>query len=117
MPGNVTITHETTNGDGTVTTSATNVVVTVAPASISLVPNPNKGTFVVKGTVGSVSDQEVTLEVTDVLGQVIYKGTTTAFGGKLNESIILSSNLANGMYMLHVQSGTENKMIHFVIEQ
>ena len=116
-PGNVTITHESANADGTVTLSATNVVVTVAPASISLFPNPNKGVFVVNGTVGSVSDQVVTLEVTDVLGQVIYKGTTTAFGGKLNESINLSGNPANGMYLLNVQSMAENKTIHFVIEQ
>ena len=116
-PGSVIITHQTTDDEGSVTTTVTNVVVTAAPASISLVPNPNKGTFVVKGTVGSVSDQVVTLEVTDVLGQVIYKGTTTAFGGKLNETITLSSNLANGMYLLNVQSGTENKTIHFVIEQ
>ena len=117
LPGNVIITHETPNDDGSVTTSATSVVVTAAPASINLIPNPNKGTFIVKGAVGSASDQEVALEVTDVLGQVIYKGKTTAFGGKLNETIILSSSLANGMYMLNVTSGTENKTIHFVIEQ
>jgi len=67
--------------------------------------------------VGSVSDEAVTLEVTDVLGQVIYKTKLTALGGKLNETITLSSTLANGMYIMNVQSGTENKTLHFVIEQ
>ena len=117
MPGSVNITHEVTGDDGVVSTGVTNVVVTAIPASVSLVPNPNKGTFVVKGTVGSVSDEAVTLEVTDVLGQVIYKTKVTALGGKLNETITLSSTLANGMYILNVQSGTENKSLHFVIEQ
>lgn len=70
-----------------------------------------------KGTVGSVADEAVTLEVTDVLGQVIYKAKTVAPGGRLNETITLNNKLANGMYILNVQSGTENKTIHFVIEQ
>jgi uncharacterized protein YjdB len=117
MPGSVNITHEVTGDDGLVSRGVTSVVVAAVPASVSLVPNPNKGTFVVKGTVGSVSDEAVTLEVTDVLGQVVYKSRVTAFGGKLNETVTLGGTLANGMYILNVQSGTENKSLHFVIEQ
>jgi hypothetical protein len=117
MPGMASITHVITGDNGDVTTSVTTVVVTAVPASINMQPNPNKGTFTVKGTVGSVEDEEVTLEVTDVLGQVLYKGKVVAQGGRLNETITLSNTLANGMYILNVQSGTENKTFHFVIEQ
>lgn len=116
-PGIANITHLSTNDQGNVTTSVTPVVVSVVPASISLLPNPNKGTFTVKGTVGSVNDEEVTLEVTDVLGQVIYKSKVTAQNGRINETVTLNNTLANGMYILNVQSGSEQKVFHFVIEQ
>ena len=117
MPGSATITHETTGDDGTVIASRTMVVVTAIPVSVSLAPNPSKGTFAVKCTMGSTADEAVALEVTDLLGQVIYKNKVTAEGGKLNETIMLSNGLANGMYILNVQSGTGHTTVHFVIEQ
>jgi len=117
MPGNVNITHEVTGDDGTESRNVTNVTVSAVPAIINVLPNPNKGTFTVRGTVGSVADEAVTLEVTDLLGQVIYRNNVTAFGGRLNETIALSNGLANGMYILNVKSGTENKTFHFVIEE
>ena len=117
MPGNVTITHEATGNDGAMTTSVTNVIVSALPALINVFPNPNKGTFAVRGTVGTVANEAVTLDVTDLLGQVIYRSNATAFGGRLDETITLSDALANGMYILNVKAGTENKTFHFVIER
>jgi len=117
MPGSVLIIHEVTGDDGAVARSTTNVLVSALPANISILPNPNKGTFSVKGTVGSVADEAVTLEVTDLLGQVIYHGHVIAEAGRINETITLSSTLANGMYILNVQSGTVHNTFHFVIEQ
>ncbi len=106
-----------TDDKGAVTTNVTPVVVTAPVASINVLPNPNKGTFSVKGNLGTLSDEEVTMEVTDVLGQVIYKSKVTARGGRLNETLTLSNTLANGMYILNVHSTTESKVFHFVIEQ
>jgi len=117
MPGNVIITHDMTGDDGVVATNVTNVTVSAAPAMITILPNPNKGTFAVKGTLGSMANEPVTLEVTDFLGQVIYKAQAAAQGGKLNETITLSNSLANGMYILNVQSGTVHSTSHFVIAQ
>ena len=59
----------------------------------------------------------MTLEVTDLLGQVIYRNKVVAANGRLNETIVLSNAIANGMYILNVQSSTEQKTFHFVIEQ
>jgi hypothetical protein len=84
---------------------------------IRLQPNPNKGAFTVKGTLGSTADEDVTIELTDVLGQVVYKSQVTARGGNLDEHIQLSSTVANGMYVLSVHSATESKVFHVVIEQ
>jgi len=117
MPGSVSITHEISGNDGIVATEVSNVVVASAPISISLLPNPNKGTFTVRGTLGSNASEEVTLEVTDLLGQVIYRSNATSQDGKLNETISLSNALSNGMYILNVQSTTGHSTIHFVIAQ
>ena len=82
-----------------------------------VIPNPNKGTFVVKGTTGTTTDEEVTLEITDVLGQVIYQSKVIANEGRINEAISLSSTLTNGMYMLKLQTGNGSKVFHLMIEK
>ncbi len=68
--------------------------------------NPNKGAFAIKGTLGSTDDQEVSLEITNMLGQSVYKNTAMAHNGNINEQVQLNSSLANGMYILNVRSGS-----------
>jgi hypothetical protein len=84
---------------------------------IRLVPNPNKGTFMVKGTLGSPDAKEVSVEITNMLGQVVYSGNIQSRNGEVNEQTQLSSALANGMYMLNLRSGAESKVFHMVVEQ
>jgi len=117
MPGNVEITHEITSDDGMASRNVTSVTVSAVPVLITVQPNPNRGTFRVRGTVGSTNDEAVTFEVTDLLGQVIYRNKVTAFEGRLDETILLSNALTNGMYLLNVHSGAENKTFQLVIEQ
>ena len=114
-PGNANITHTVTNSNGDVSTSVTPVVVSAIPMDVRIVPNPNNGTFTVKGIMGTMQDAEVTLEVTDVLGQIIYSSKVTAQAGKISEVISLNNTLTNGMYMMNVHSATEQKVFHFVI--
>ena len=116
-PGMANITHVVTNGYGESTTTVTPVVVSALPVDVRVVPNPNNGTFTVKGSLGTLQDEELSLEVTDVLGQVIYSNKVMVHGGKINEKVAMDNTFANGMYMLTVHSGTENKVFHFVIEK
>jgi len=90
--------------------------VTLAGSDIKLIPNPNKGVFAIKGTLGTTNDEEVGVEVTDMLGQVVYNSKVTAHNGVLNETIQLRT-LANGMYLVNLHSGAENKVFHIVIER
>jgi hypothetical protein len=83
---------------------------------LNVLPNPNKGTFTIKGTLGTLNDEEVTIELTDVLGQVTYKDKVVARGGNLNQLVTVGSTLANGMYMLNVRSESASKVFHVVIE-
>jgi hypothetical protein len=91
--------------------------ISTGAGDFTVVPNPNRGAFTVKGTLSSTTDQQVTLELTDVLGQVVFHNTAQAIGGKLNEHVQLANNLANGMYLLTVRTGEENRVFHIVIEQ
>jgi uncharacterized protein YjdB len=84
---------------------------------LMLVPNPNRGAFTIRGTLGSASNEDLSVEVTDMLGQVVYTGKFTARNGKVDERIELSKTLANGMYMLNLISLTDRKVFHFVMEQ
>lgn len=85
-------------------------------SDIKLIPNPNKGTFTVKGTVGS-ADEVVSLEVTNMLGQVIHRSSAQTHNGELNERIELQGTIANGMYILNLRSGSAQQVFHLVIEQ
>ena len=44
----------------------------VAVGEVSILPNPNKGEFTVKGSLGATTDGEVSLELTNMLGQSVY---------------------------------------------
>ncbi len=86
-------------------------------SDIVVVPNPNNGVFTVKGTLGSTIDEDVNLELTNMLGQSVYKTDVKAKNGKLNATIQLNGSVANGMYMLNVRTGNEHKVFHVVVEQ
>jgi len=91
--------------------------VTGLGSDIRVVPNPNKGAFAIKGSLGTTDDQQVSLEISNMLGQVVYSNNVTAHNGIINEPVQLSNTMANGMYLLTVRSGSENTTFHFVIEQ
>lgn len=90
---------------------------TIGNADVRLVPNPNKGEFTVKGTLAVKADKEVSIEVTNVLGQVVYRTNVMARNGEVDARIKLDNTLANGMYMLNMIAGEDKKVFHFVLEQ
>ena len=91
----------------------------IAPGitDIRLLPNPNSGQFTLKGSLALKEDTKIALEITDMLGQSVYNASTMSHNGSLNEQIQLSSELANGMYLLNVRYGSERKVFHFVLER
>jgi len=64
-----------------------------------------------------VKEEEVTLEVTDMLGQSVYRSKVMTTDGKINERVILSNTLSNGMYILSLRTDTQSEVFHFVVEQ
>lgn len=86
-------------------------------SNVIVVPNPNKGIFTVSGSFGNANDEEVTIEVTDLLGHIVYSAKTTTQNGNINDRVQLANTLANGMYLLNVRSQSDSKVFHIVIEQ
>ncbi len=78
-------------------------------------PNPSKGTIIIKGSQLGI-DEEITAELTDMVGQVVYKKSFIARNGNMNETI-QPGTLANGMYLLNLRSEGGNKVFHVVIEE
>ncbi|PQJ12553.1 hypothetical protein CJD36_002055 [Flavipsychrobacter stenotrophus] len=97
-----------TNGVDNVTTVAVNV---------NLMPNPNNGTFSVKGTLAGSNDQEVTMEITNMIGQVVYRQNVIVRNGEVNELIQLDGIVANGAYLLNFRSGADTKQFHFILNR
>lgn len=89
--------------------------VNVTP-DIKLLPNPTKGSFMLKGTWNGVGDA-VTVEITNMLGQVIYTRAVDIKGGAINERIELNNELSNGMYILNLHSANDTKVFHLVVER
>ncbi len=84
---------------------------------VQLVPNPNKGSFSLKGNLGVVADEEVTVEVLNMIGQSVYMNTFKTSNGNIDASIETDKTLANGMYLLNLRSSKGNNTFHFVMEK
>lgn len=84
--------------------------------AIAIYPNPNTGSFAVTGTVGTM-DELVGLELTDLLGKVVYKSSATAKNGVLNAQVRLTNTIANGTYLLNVRSSAGSSVFHIVVTQ
>jgi uncharacterized protein YjdB len=122
-----TILYSVTNGCGTANASwpfdvvqcdHTNVPLVVnTPADIKVFPNPNKGNFTISGTLGKSDDSEVSIGLTDLLGQVVYRNNVVAIHGNISEQVTLKNTIANGVYLLTIRSGSSNIVLHIVIAQ
>lgn len=96
---------------------STGVVNVHAESSIRLMPNPNTGAFTVTGALAAAADAEVTMEVTNMLGQTVHTVKTVARKGVIEEKLTLSNTVANGMYMLTVYAADERRVFHFVLSK
>jgi len=81
--------------------------------SLTLFPNPNTGSFVLSGK--TTSAMEVGIEVTDMLGRIIYSGKTMPHNGVIRAEIGLGSGLSDGTYLVRANSETGTEVFHFVV--
>jgi len=108
----------------TVTSNSKNIIISLGVPQISgtanniiLLPNPNNGTFTIKGNLGTGADEAANIVVTDMLGRIVYHTSTTTQQGAIDSQVILSGDLSNGVYLINIMSGNSQTVIHFVIEK
>ncbi len=90
-------------------TVLTSVANTAKASAISLFPNPNQGSFTLKGNMASA---EVDIEILNAVGQVVYRQSAHTRAGELQHDIRLSG-LADGIYMVRIHGQGEEASIRF----
>jgi len=96
----------------------TNVGVANISASfenVALFPNPNNGSFTVKGTIENMSNEMVSLEVTDLLGRVMYTDHAAVQNNEINKTMELH-DIPGGVYFLSIRQEGVSKVFRFIIQ-
>lgn len=75
---------------------------------LSVYPNPNAGSFTVKGNYTLTQNAEVSIIVMNALGQKAYTATGKITNGKLEERINLNSDVAPGVYIINISAEGKN---------
>lgn len=104
----------TNHSNGIVMTVSTGIGEISNINGITVYPNPNKGSFTLKGAI--TTDKEVAYEITNIMGQVLNSGIVPVINNELNSQLTVSE-IPNGVYMLRVTAGNESKMIRFSVEK
>jgi PKD repeat protein len=103
------------------TSSFDRVFIRVKPVSVThnigLYPNPNNGTFMIKGNLSSTIDQVADIEIVNILGQRLLWGRINVTKGRIDELVKLPNTVANGMYLLKLIATTESETFHVIISR
>jgi type IX secretion system substrate protein len=85
---------------------------------ISLIPDPNNGTFTVFGNLSAMpKSSAINIEVIDISGSVIYKNIVQSTNGDINQNITLDSNIPNGTYTVKIYSGDASQTLRFILSK
>jgi hypothetical protein len=84
---------------------------------IIVTPNPTAGSVLITGNIGSSIDGNITLKVTNILGQEVLAATGKTNGGNISEQLTLGNNLADGMYLLTVTTTSGAYVFHIVLKK
>ena len=85
--------------------------------SLAIVPNPSKGAFTITGSLKNGDDKQVSIVITDLVGQTIYKNITVAHNGEINEHVSLEPSVASGMYLVKVTAGDEPVVFRIIVDK
>jgi len=79
---------------------------------LMLYPNPNNGTFTVKGT---ITKGYAAVTIHNVLGQQVYKNNIPVSANNFNHTVVLK-NMPSGSYYLTVQTASGNEVLRFSLQ-
>lgn len=82
-----------------------------------LSPNPNDGTFTIKGRLKNLYNGQASIVVTNMLGQILHTSETLVSNGFMNAPLSLTQTLAKGIYFVNVTAGDEKAIFHLVLDK
>ena len=85
-------------------------------ASISVIPNPNHGTFKLSGHLQVTNLKVVTIEIVDMLGKTVHTQTVPVKNGSIEENIAMHE-VANGVYMVKIKGDNVSHVLRCVIDK
>ncbi len=96
-----------------VTTGITNTTGSVN--SFTVWPNPNNGSFIIKGSLtGADAQKEITLKITNAVGQIVYTQSYMQSGSNVQLPVQMDSGLPVGLYIIHITAADESTGIRFI---
>src|SRR5690606_11607509 len=84
-----------------------------ANSGLTLYPNPNNGSFRVKGMVGTNNDLQI--EIVNTIGQKIHEETMKPANNRIDTQIQLNG-VSSGIYFIKVHTGLRVAIIQFHVE-
>lgn len=82
--------------------------------SLGLYPNPNTGSFTIKGKIMAAG---AAIEIVNALGQEVYREQVAVADHQLLHNIYLGEQVANGVYFLKLKTEQETKTIRFQLNR
>jgi len=84
--------------------------------NVELFPNPNNGSFTIRGDMQGADIDGVRFEVFTLLGQLVYSSNGAIQNNELDKTIDLS-NTPDGIYLMRVSGdGGQSKILRFTIQ-
>lgn len=118
---NISVTVHTSNlcatpdsASGSIITGAGINNINVGGAMIELLPNPNNGSFTIKGEFDG--EEDVILEITNTIGALIYTEPIQVINGMIEKKIRLPLATAKGIYFARLQTQHSVQTRRFLIE-
>ncbi|MCB9046985.1 MAG: T9SS type A sorting domain-containing protein [Chitinophagales bacterium] len=83
---------------------------------LNVYPNPNTGTFTIKGDYNITTNADAEIRVVNALGQNVYIANDKIRGGKLEHRILLN-DVAPGVYIVHITADGNKDFRRFTISK
>jgi len=84
---------------------------------LNVYPNPNSGTFTIKGDYNFNSNADVEIKVVNALGQSVYNANDKIRGGKLNHKINMDANVTPGVYIIYINADGNKDFRRFTVNK
>lgn len=80
--------------------------------NISIYPNPNNGSFTL---VGTINGNNAVIEVVSMVGQAVYREVIPIGSGNIKQQVNLPASIANGTYLLRLNTNSGTDILRFNI--